>query len=253
MCDTSDYAIGVVLRQREDKNSFVIYYARKTLDSTQSDYTTTEKEFLVIVFALEKFRSYIVGSPVTFFTDHAALKYLLSKQDTKPRLTRWIPPCQEFNLTIKDKKGVENVVADHLSRLVLETTFEGLPIGDTFLDKQIYALVHYLWYANIVNYLVTGQIPSQWTSQQERKFLVDIKKYYFDDPYLFKYCPDQLWRRCVSNDDQIGVLTFCHFEACEGYFSAKKTVDKILQAGFIGPLFLRIALIFAKPVLGANN
>ena len=222
MRDTSDYAIGVVLRQREDKNSFLIYYARKTLDSTQSDYTTTEKEFLVVVFALEKFRSYIIGSPVTIFTDHAVLKYLLSKQDTKPRLTRWIPPCQEFNLTIKDKKGVENVVADHLSRLVLETTFEGLPIGDTFLDKQIFALVHYLWYANKVNYLVTGQIPSQWTSQQERKFLVDIKKYYFDDPYLFKYCPDQLLRRCVSNDDQIWVLTFCHFEACEGYFSSKK-------------------------------
>ena len=112
MCDTSDYAIGVVLRQREEKKAFVIYYASKTLDSTQSDYTTTGKEFLVVVFALEKFRSYIIGSPVTDFTDHAALKYLLSKQDTKPCLTRWILLCQESNLTIKDKKGVENVVAD---------------------------------------------------------------------------------------------------------------------------------------------
>ena len=118
MCDASDYAIGAVLGQREDKKAFVIYYANKTLDSAQANYTTTEKEFLAVVFALEKFRSYIVGFPVTIFTDHAALKYLLSKQDTKPRLTRWILLCQEFNLTIKDKKGVENVVADHLSRLV---------------------------------------------------------------------------------------------------------------------------------------
>ena len=115
MCDTSDYAIGVVLGQREDRKAFVIYYASKTLDSAQENYTTTKKEFLAIVFALEKFMSYIVGSPVTIFTDHAALKYLLSKQDTKPRLTRWILLCQEFNLTIKDKKGVENVVVDHLS------------------------------------------------------------------------------------------------------------------------------------------
>ena len=115
MCDTSDYSIGAVLGQREDKKAFVIYYASKTLDSAQANYTTTEKEFLAVVFALEKFRSYIVGSPVTIFTDHAALKYLLSKQDTKPRLTRWILLCQEFNLTIKDKKGVKNVVADHLS------------------------------------------------------------------------------------------------------------------------------------------
>ena len=79
MCDASDYAIGVVLGQREYKKAFVIYYASKTLDSTQANYTTTEKEFLAVVFALEKFRSYIVGSPVTIFTDHAALKYLLSK------------------------------------------------------------------------------------------------------------------------------------------------------------------------------
>ena len=118
MCDASDYAIGAVLGQREDKKALVIYYASKTLDSAQANYTTTEKEFLAIVFALEKFRSYIVGSPINIFTYHAALKYMLSKQDTKPRLTRWILLCQEFNLTIKDKKGVENVVADYLSRLV---------------------------------------------------------------------------------------------------------------------------------------
>ena len=165
MCDASDYAIGVVLGQREDKKAFVIYYACKTLDSAQANYTTTEKEFLAVVFALEKFRSYIVGSPVTIFTDHAALKYLLSKQDTKPRLTRWILLCQEFNLTIKDKKGVENVVADHLSRLVPDSNSPGIPIGDSFPDEQLFALVHYPWYADIVNYLVTGQIPAQWTSQ----------------------------------------------------------------------------------------
>ena len=97
---------------------------------------------MAVVFSLEKFRSYIVGSPVTIFTDHAALKYLLSKQDTKPRLTRWILLCQEFNLTIKDKKGVENVVADHLSRLVPVSASKGLPIGDSFLDEQLFVLVH---------------------------------------------------------------------------------------------------------------
>ena len=176
MCDASDYVIRDVLGQREDKKAFVINYASKTLNSAQSNYTTTEKEFLVVVFALEKFRSYIVGSPVTIFTDHAVLKYLLSKQDTKPHLTKWILLYQEFNLTIKDKKGVENVVGDHLSRLVPETTSKGLPIGNTFPDEQLFALVNCSWYADIVNYLVTSQIPPQWTSQQKRKFFVDIKK-----------------------------------------------------------------------------
>ena len=246
MCDTSDYAIGVVLGQREDKKAFVIYYARKTLHSAQAYYTTTEKEFLAVIFALEKFRSYIIGSPVTIFMDHAALKYLLSKQDTKPRLTRWILLCQEFNLTIKDKKGVENVVADHLSRLVPESTSHGLPIGDSFPDEQLFSLVHYPWYANIVNYLVKEQIPPQWTSQQKRKFLVDIKKYYFDDPYLFKYCLDQLMRKCVPNDEQIGVLTFCHSEACGGHFSTRKTTDKILQAGCYWPTLFKDCFEFCK-------
>ena len=74
-----------------------------------------EKEFLAVIFTLDKFKPYIVGSPIIIFIDHAALKYLLSKEDTKPRFIRWILLCQEFNLTIKDKKGVENVVADHLS------------------------------------------------------------------------------------------------------------------------------------------
>ena len=75
------------------------------------------------------------------------------------------PTLSRINLTIKDKKGVENVVADHLSHLVLETTSKGVPIGDTFPNKQLFALVHFPWYADIVNYLVTGQIPSKWTSQ----------------------------------------------------------------------------------------
>ena len=239
MCDASDYVIGAVLGQREDKKVFVIYYASKTLDSVQANYTTIEKEFLAIVFALEKFRSYIVGSPATIFTNHAALKYLLSKQDTKPHFTRWILLCQKFNLTIKDKKGVENVVADYLSRLVPESTSHSLPIGDSFPDEQLFALVHCPWYADIVNYLVTGQIPPQLTSQQKKKFLADIKKYYFDDPYLFKYCPNQLMRRCVPNDDQIGVLTFFHSEACGGHFSTRKTADKILQVGFYWPTIFK--------------
>ena len=138
------------------------------------------------------------------------------------------------------------MVADNLSRLVLESTSNGLPIGDTFPDEQLFALVQCPWYADIVNYLVTGQILPQWTSQQKRKFLVDIKKYYFDDPYLFKYCPDQLMRRCVSNDDQIGVLTFCHSKACRGNFSSRKTADKILQAGFYWPTLFKVFFEFFK-------
>ena len=253
MCDASDYAIEVVLGQREDKKAFVIYYTSKTLDSAQANYTTTEKEFLVVVFALEKFRSYIVGSSVTIFTNHAALKYLLSKQDTKSRLTKWILLCQEFNLTIKDKKGVENVVADHLSRLVPESNSHGVPIGDGFPDEQLFALVHCPWYADIVNYLVTGQIPPQWTSQQKKKFLADIKKYYFDDPYLFKYCPNQLMRNVCPMMSISGSSPFAIPKLVEGISLQEKQHIRFCKLVFTGLPCLKIVSNFEKLVLGANN
>ncbi|RVW58678.1 Retrovirus-related Pol polyprotein from transposon 17.6 [Vitis vinifera] len=109
MCDASDFAIGAVLGQREDGKPYVIYYASKTLNEAQRNYTTTEKELLAVVFALDKFRAYLVGSFIIVFTDHSALKYLLTKQDAKARLIRWILLLQEFDLQIRDKKGVENV------------------------------------------------------------------------------------------------------------------------------------------------
>ena len=98
MCDASDFAIGVVFGQREDGKPYVIYYASKTLNEVQRNYTTTEEKFLAIVFALDKFRAYLIGSFIVVFTDHSTLKYLLTKQDAKARLNRWILLLQEFNL-----------------------------------------------------------------------------------------------------------------------------------------------------------
>nr|GEW82786.1 hypothetical protein [Tanacetum cinerariifolium] len=117
MCDASDYAIGAVLGQRKSKHFQPINYASKTMTKAQIHYTTNEKEMLAVVYAFEKFRSYLVLSKSIVYTDHSALKYLLNKQDAKPRLLRWIFLLQEFDITILDKKGSENLVADHLSRL----------------------------------------------------------------------------------------------------------------------------------------
>ena len=90
------------------------------MNLAQCNYTTTEKELLAIVFTLDKFRSYLLGSKVIVFSDHAALKHLLAKKESKPRLIRWILLFQEFDLEIKDRKGAENPVADHLSRIMMD-------------------------------------------------------------------------------------------------------------------------------------
>jgi len=117
MCDASDFAIGAVLGQRIDNRQHVIYYSSRTLNDTQQNYTMTEKEFLAVVFALEKFRPYLLGLKTVIFTDHSALKYLMTKKEAKARLIRWILLLQEFDLKIRDKRGIENAVTDHLSRI----------------------------------------------------------------------------------------------------------------------------------------
>ncbi|GJQ99279.1 reverse transcriptase domain-containing protein [Tanacetum coccineum] len=117
MCDASDFALGAVLGQRHEKHFRPIHYASKTMNEAESRYTTTEKEMLVVVYAFEKFRSYLVMNKCTVYTDHSALKYLFAKKDSKARLLRWVLLLQEFDFDIVDTKGAENLAADHLSRL----------------------------------------------------------------------------------------------------------------------------------------
>ncbi|RDY01234.1 Retrovirus-related Pol polyprotein, partial [Mucuna pruriens] len=135
MCNVSNSMLGVVLGQRVSKQSHVIAYAYRTTDLAQVNYTTKEKELLAIVFALDKFRSYLLGSKIIVSFNHAALEYLLKKPNAKPRLIWWMLFLQEFNVEIRHKKGVENVVADHLSQLEREANL--ILIQDEFLDKRM--------------------------------------------------------------------------------------------------------------------
>ena len=130
------------------------------LDGAQCNYHTTEKELFAMIFALEKFMSYLLGIKVVF-TDYVALRYLLKKKESKPRLIKWILLLQEIDLEIKEKKGVENQEADHLSRLRTED-IQTETIRETFPDEKLYVLYSSTrpWYANLVNYLVTKEFPS---------------------------------------------------------------------------------------------
>ena len=243
MCDASDYAVGAVLGQRKDKRPYAIYYASRTLNDAQLNYSTTEKELLAVVFALEKFRSYLLGTKVIIYTDHAALKYLLSKKEAKQRLIRWVLLLQEFDVEIKDKKGSENVVADHLSRLVHDE--DQIPLVETFPDEQLFGLqVSEPWYADIVNYIVSRQTPDTMSHAQKDRLRKVAKEYVWDDPYLWKHCSDQLIRRCVPEHEQRAILSFCHSEACGGHFGSKKTAYKVLESGFFWPTLFKDAYAF---------
>ena len=241
MCDTSDFAMGAVLGQRKEKIFRAIYYASRTFNEAQENYSTTEKEILAIVFACEKFRPYIMGSHVIVHTDHAAIKYLMSKREAKPRLIRWVLLLQEFDLDIKDKKGCDNVIADHLSRVEHnETEKEEAELTENFPDEQLFKVSFQIpWYADTVNYLACGVVPQEFSYQQKRKLRTDSRYYIWDDPLLFKRGADMIIRRCVPESEQGKILNECHSSPYGGHFSRERTAHKILQSGFYWPTIFK--------------
>ena len=88
------------------------------------------------------------------------------------------------------------------------------------------------WYAHIANYLVIGEVPSEWKAQDKKHFFAKIHAYYWKEPFLFKYCADQIIRKCVPKQEQQGILNHCHESICGGYFASQKTTMKVLQSGF---------------------
>ncbi|XP_017635618.1 uncharacterized protein LOC108477606 [Gossypium arboreum] len=151
MCDASNFVVGAILGQRKGKIFHAIYYAIKTLAEAQINYTTIQKESLAIVFAFNKFCSYLVGAK------------------------------------IKDCKGLENQVADHLSRLEVGSKDGNiLQIVDEFLDEKLFAIDATPWYADLVNYLVCGKLPLGVIGHKKERLLCEVVKYHWNNPYLFK-------------------------------------------------------------------
>ncbi|XP_075104897.1 uncharacterized protein LOC142178979 [Nicotiana tabacum] len=158
MCDASDGAIGAVLGQRRSKSFHFIYYASKIVTPAQINYTVIEKELLAVVWAFDKFRAYLVSTKVIVYSDHAAIMYLFEKKYAKSRLIRWVLLLKEFDLEIRDQKGIENQVADHLSRLETRNHVAERVIKETFPDDQLLAITagEVPWHADFVNYLASG-------------------------------------------------------------------------------------------------
>ncbi|GJY86863.1 reverse transcriptase domain-containing protein [Tanacetum coccineum] len=219
MCDASDYAVGAVLGQRKTKHFQPIHYASKTMPDAQAHYTTMEKELLAVVYAFEKFRPYLVLLKTIVYTDHSALKYLLVKQDVKPRLLRWILLLQEFD----NKEITETFPLETLGMV----TFR----GDSSTP----------WFADIANYHAGNFIVKGMSSQQKKKFFKDVKHYFWDDPYLFKICADQVIRRCVHGQEAIDILTTCHNGPTGGHHGANYTAKKVFDSGFYWPTIYRDA------------
>jgi Integrase zinc binding domain len=144
-------------------------------------------------------------------------------------------------LEIKDKKGIENSVAVHLSRIKTDLKEHVQLIDDSFVEEHMYHLnaLHVPWYADLVNFHACGIIPPELTYQQRRKFLVDAKHYFWDEPFLFKLGVDGIHRRCISDEEISSILFHCHSSSYGGHASTDKTAAKVLQSGFFSPTLFK--------------
>nr|GEW96269.1 reverse transcriptase domain-containing protein [Tanacetum cinerariifolium] len=188
MCDASDFAIGAVLGQQKNKHFQPIHYASKTMTEAQTHYTTIEKELPVVVYTFKKFRSYLVLSKSIVYTDHYAIKYLFAKKDAKARLMWWILLLQEFDIGVRDKKGAENLVADHLSRIEShhQDEFENKEITETFPLKTLGSIAlrsdSTPWFADFANYHAGNFIVKGMRCVSGKKLLTSSKLATVDPP-----------------------------------------------------------------------
>nr|GEZ62261.1 DNA-directed DNA polymerase [Tanacetum cinerariifolium] len=164
------------------------------------------------------FENYHAGTfLVKVHTDHSALKYLFAKKDAKARLLRWVLLLQEFDFKVLDIKGAENLAADHLSRL--ENPYKNMLDPKEINEKvplETLSMVTFRgdsstpWFADFANYHAGNFIVKGMTSQQKNKFFKDVKHYFWDDPFLYKVCADQVIRRCVHGKEALDILDACH-------------------------------------------
>ncbi|GKA86322.1 reverse transcriptase domain-containing protein [Tanacetum coccineum] len=199
MYDARDFAIGAVLGQQKMKHFQPIHYASKTMTEAQIHYTTTEKEMLAVVYAFEKFRPYLVLSKSIVYTDHSALKYLMHKQDAKPRLEN---PHKDV---LENKDINENFPLETLGVISSEST---------------------LWFADYANFHAGNFIIKGMMTQQKKKFFKDVKHYFWDDPYHFRISVDQIIRRCMHGQEANDIIKACHEGPTGGHHSANLTARK---------------------------
>ena len=155
---------------------------------------------------------------------------------------------QEFDPEIKDKKGCDNEIVDHLSRVERnKAEEEETGLTENFPDEQLFQLSFQLpWYADIVNYLTCGVVPSEFRYQHKRKLRTDNRYYIWDDPLLFKRGADMILRRCVPESEQCKIVNECHASPYGGHFSGERTAHKILQSGFYLPTIFRDCIEWVK-------
>nr|GEX23292.1 putative reverse transcriptase domain-containing protein [Tanacetum cinerariifolium] len=158
----------------------------------------------------------------------------------------------EFDFKVIDTRGAKNYVADHLSCLKnpYENVFDPKEINETFPLESLNKVAHKdpstPWFADLANYHAGNFIIKSMTSQQKQKFFKDARHYFWDDPYLFRTCADQIIRRCVAGKEAIDILNACHSGPTGGHYGANYTAKKVFDSGFYWPSIYKDAFKLVK-------
>jgi hypothetical protein len=186
-----------------------------------------------------------LGYEVFVHIDHSTIRYLMNKPITNGRVTRWLLLLQEFNITMLDRPGKENVVADFLSRIHNEG--ELILVDDNFPYEHLFAIsTKSPWFADISNYLASRNLPQHLSSKEKQKVIRHNATYSWIGGELFRTGPDLIIQRCVREDEVFNILKACHDEPCGGHFVDKRTTYKVLRLGYFWPTLFKDAKKYVR-------
>jgi hypothetical protein len=226
--DASSIALGAMLAQPGTRDiNHSLSFARRKLSTTEINYTTTEREGLAMVYALQKFHHYLLGGQFKMFTDHSTLKYLVNEPVLGRRICRWLLLFQEYDFEIIVKPGRMNKGPNHLSRL--EHGEYPTSLEDTLPDAQLLPIRNIDdYFAEIVQFLSIGMTPSEYTITQKKQLVVCVADFSLIAGQIYKMGPNEILRRCVMEAERPLILTESHEGIVGGHYVGKSTAKKVL-------------------------
>jgi hypothetical protein len=237
--DASTITLGAILAQpRTRELDYPIEFASRKLSESEKNYNNIEREGLAMVYALQKFRHYLLGKHFNMFTDHSSLKYLVNNPVFGERICIWLLLFQEFEFKVIVKPQKLNARPDHLSRIT--NGEEPTNLEENFPDAELFSVqVANEYFVDIIQYLITGTTPQEFNTTQKKNLVVRVADYQLIAGHLYNMGANNILRRCVLEHERPRILAEAHEGIAGGHYVGKVTAHKVLCARLWWPIVHR--------------